>query len=115
MTLKTLKELNWGMPWEGMNDDVSKDNIEEKYVKIEDLKAEAIAWIKWFNRNSDAVDIYENETKPTDLVLSNIIDKDNFIKECKKEALDLSYKRCAINAWIKHFFNITSEDLMGVK
>ena len=74
MKLKTLKDIEF-----------SSDN----FMIVEQLKQEAIKWIKEFQR--------QHQTEYSDFF------DYNFINESK------TY--CEVFNWIKHFFNITEEEL----
>ncbi len=82
--LKTLKDMDhYHTTYEG---EYSYDK--EHGIKLCDLRQESIKWIKYMESD----EYYDNCHKP--------------------EMFDLnSYDKVEVIPWIKHFFNITEEDL----
>ncbi len=85
-SLKTLKDLNLRQKFDSQEWNL----IRMKFFQIEeDLRAEAVKWIKELKQNPNAhneifTEWHEGDTKPEGRITIN---------------------------WIKHFFNITEEDL----
>ena len=107
MTLQTLKDLK--SEFEATNKDDEKpleqwkinlmqEFLNENFIKKEDLRAEAIKWIKELSKPQEL-----------DLKFSVI----NHIKPFQKEYIErrLNENKKDIIIWIKHFFNITDEGL----
>ncbi len=82
-TLKTLKDLEGGIGNAEYfhREDIEPTNDYNKVVLVDELKQEAIKWVK---------DIRDSTPSTSQ----------------KKEDI-----RCFSESWIKHFFNITEEDL----
>lgn len=97
--MKTLKDMQCEIvgEWCNCGDEDNRDktiqNCLDKAIHIKDLKQEAIKWIRYN-------DFYVSKQ------LNNSFDDDVNIK---------IHKTLAVNSWIKHFFNITDEDLNDEK
>mgnify|MGYP001565600544 CR=1 FL=1 len=97
MTLKTLKDLN--------TDPGFLDDFDEKgyYINIKELKAEAIKWIKELQSKDGRYCLIcqSNECKHEESNDNILNEQDPYEPNGRIESIK----------WIKHFFNITDEDL----
>lgn len=75
------------------------------------LRDVAIEWIRWFDANSDTIKVYNNETRSSDEAYM-VIEDQEFLHKCDIDtAKRIVSNRKTIRDWIKHFFNISEEDL----
>jgi len=95
MKLKTLKDMNDGC--------TLKDC---PVVTKDELRKEAIKWIKELERNTELMDKYDNSKRIDDNVAQFI---------CRLPGYDWGDSDVVSSdeliEWIKYFFNITEEDL----
>jgi len=111
--LKTLKDLRtWDLTDHGLIED------DDLAVEIKELRAEAIKWVKKLEK--EKIELMkgcgEKEETEEGIILS-FSDGEASIMECGKNNQYCPLCSVKISSplekikWIKHFFNLTSEDL----
>jgi hypothetical protein len=97
--LKTLKDLEQGINTDGYS--------EEHLISIFELKQEAIKWIKAL--------IEEDDYMGRHLYTANLRIEDLKESEYSDKTIGVSWEECsdirAIIVFIKHFFNLTGDEL----
>lgn len=76
---------------------------------LNDLRQEAINWIKWFDLHSNPDEVYKQETRSSEEAY--FYAKIDLESINRKDAIEIIRSRIAIRDWIKYFFNITEEEL----
>ena len=107
MKLKTLKDLEIEVDKTiavRIIEKITKDKSEHKIVEVSDLKSEAVKWIKHSENNR-----FQSKT------YCSWSDYDKNQNLPIHEAKYLREKRKYLINWIKHFFNLTPQDLNNEK